>query len=120
MSSTTDQDRVVGLQAAAVAALAEGHDEAAMATFVEAARLAAEVLAPADPVRLAVARAYGEAWFDRRDDPDTALEIARAAYDEAVCAIQEVPADQYRAAVGQLSQLRDQMTFWAFRMRSSG
>lgn len=120
MTGAADQDRVAGLRAAAEAALAAGQDDVAMSTFAEATRLAGEALAPADPVRLGVARVYGEAWFGSRDDPATALEIARAAYEEAVFAIEDVPDDQYRDAVQQLSQLRDQMTFWAFRMTSSG
>ncbi len=120
MSRTTDQDHVTELQAAAAAAIAAGHHDKAMATFAEATRLAREVLAPTDPVRLATAGAHGEAWFVHWDDPDKALEIARVAYDEAVFAIDDEPGGQYRDTVRQLSDLRDQMTFWAFRMTSSG
>ncbi len=63
-----------------------------------------------------MAGAHGEAWFERWDDAEKALEIAREAYDEAVFAIDDAPGGQYQDTVRQLSALRDQMTFWAFRM----
>lgn len=119
MDRTTDQNHVVELQDAAVAALGAGRDDAARATFAEAMRLACEVLPPTDPVRLAAARAHGEAWFERWDDAEKALEIASTAYDDAVFAIDQAPGGQYRDTVRQLSALRDQMTFWAFRMAGS-
>lgn len=118
MDRTTDQDHVVELQDAAVAALAAGRDDAARATFAETDRLACEVLPPTDPVRLAAAGTHAEAWFERWDDAGKALQIAQEAYDEAVFAIDDAPEGEYRDTVHQLSQLRDQMTFWAFRMTS--
>jgi 14-3-3 protein len=119
MERTTDQNHVVELHDAAITALTAGRDDAARATFAEASRLACEVLPPTDPVRLAVAGAHGEAWFERWDDAGKALEIAREAYEEAVFAIDGAPGGQYQDTVRQLSALRDQMTFWAFRMSSS-
>jgi hypothetical protein len=118
--SQTEREQVLNLQTAAAEALAAGRDDAAMATFAEVTQLARDRLSPTDPIRLAAACAYGQAWFERRDDPDTALQIARAAYDEAIYAIDDAPDEQYRAAVAQLSELRDLMTFWAFRMSTSG
>ena len=118
MDRTVDQQHVVELQDAAQSALAAGRHDAARTTFAEAARLSTEVLPPTDPVRIALAGAHADAWFEHWDDPDQALDIARAAYDEAVFAIDDAPEQQYRDAVRQLSQLRDQMTFWAFRMSS--
>lgn len=120
MSRTTDQDHVMELQAAAAAAIAAGQHDKAMATFAEATRLAREVLDPTDPVRLSTASEHGEAWFVHRNNPDRALEIAHEAYEEAVFAIDDAPGGQYRDTVKQLSDLRDRMTFWAFRMTSSG
>ena len=118
MERTVDQEHVFELHDAALSALAAGRHDAARATFAEAARLSCEVLPPTDPVRLALAGAHADAWFEHWDDPDQALDIARAAYDDAVLAIDDAPEQQYREAVRQLSQLRDQMTFWAFRMTS--
>jgi hypothetical protein len=118
MARTVDQQHVFELRDAAVNALAAGRHDAARATFVEATRLSCEVLPPADPVRLAVAGAHADAWFEHWNDPDHALEIARTAYDDAVFAIDDAPEQEYRDAVRELSQLRDQMTFWAFRMTS--
>lgn len=118
--SQTEREQVLNLRAAAAEALAAGREDAAMAMFAEVTQVARERLSPTDPVRLATACAHGQAWFERCDDPDTALEIARAAYDEAISAIDDAPDEQYRAAVAQLSELRDLMTFWAFRMSTSG
>lgn len=118
MARTVDQEHVFELQDAALSALAAGRDDAARATFAEATRLSSEVLPPTDPVRLALAGAHADAWFEQWNDPDRALDIARTAYDDAVLAIDDAPEREYRDAVRELSQLRDQMTFWAFRMTS--
>lgn len=120
MARTTDQEHVVELRDAAQSALAAERHDAARSTFAEATRLSCEVLPPADPVRLAVAGAHADAWFVHWDDPEQALEIARTAYDDAVFVIDDVDdVTAHREAVRELSQLRDQMTFWAFRMSSS-
>ena len=116
MDLTTDHDHVVELQEAALSALAAGRHDAAKATFAEACRLSQEVLPAADPVRLAVAGVHADAWFERWSDPQVALRIATTAYDDAVLGIDDAPTDQRRAAVRELSRLRDRMTFWAFRM----
>jgi len=118
MARTVDQEHVNELKNAAVTALGAGRHDAARATFMEATRLSGDVLPPADPVRLAVAGAHADAWFEHWNDPEQALEIAQAAYEEAVFAIDDAPDQEYRDAVRELSQLRDQMTFWAFRMTS--
>lgn len=118
MARTVDQEHVFELQDAALSALAAGRHDAARATFAEAARLSSEVLPPTDPVRLALAGAHADAWFEHWGDAEQALDIARTAYDDAVFAIDDAPEQQYREAVRELSQLRDQMTFWAFRMTS--
>jgi len=52
--------------------------------------------------------------FDHRSDPESALAIALAAYHEAVEGIDD--AGEHPTAVRELALLRDQMTFWAFRM----
>jgi hypothetical protein len=119
MALTVDQEHVTELKDAAQSALEAGRHDAARATFAEATRLAGEVLPAADPVRIAVAAAHADAWFEQWQDAEKALEIAQAAYDDAVLAIDDAPQADYRDAVRQLSQLRDQMTFFAFRLTTS-
>ena len=58
--------------------------------------------------------ALAQVVFDHRSDPESALEIATTAYDEAVENIDD--AGEHAAAVRVLALLRDRMTFWAFRM----
>lgn len=105
---------VTELAGAARAALAAGQVEEALTGYASATHTAREELAATDPVRIVVATEHAQVWFDHRDDPGAALRIAALAYDEAVDGIDD--AKQHRAAVDRLGELRDHMTFWAFRM----
>lgn len=116
MTSTPDRQGVVELRDAAQAALDAGRDEEARQMFSAATRLSIEVLVPTDPARLSVAGAHADAWYDRWRDADKAFEIARAAYDDAIFGIDEATGDHRREAVRQLSELRDRLVFWAFKM----
>jgi hypothetical protein len=102
------------LAAAARAALADGRVHDALDCYASAGRSARTRMPPHDPVRIALAAEHAQVVFEHRADPASALEIATTAYDEAVEGIDD--AGEHRAAVRELALLRDQMTFWAFRM----
>jgi len=98
------------LATAARAALADGRVHDALTCYASATRSARTQLPPHAPERIALAAEHAQAVFDHRSDPESALEIARTAYDEAVEAIDD--AGEHAAAVRELALLRDQMTFW--------
>jgi hypothetical protein len=102
------------LAAAARAALADGRVHDALDCYASAGRSAHSHLPPHAPERIALAAEHAQVVFDHRSDPASALEIATAAYEEAVESIDD--AGEHSAAVRELALLRDQMTFWAFRM----
>ena len=102
------------LAAAARAALADGRVHDALEGYASAGRSARAQLPPHAPERIALAAEHAQVVFDHRSDPESALAIASAAYDEAVEGIED--AGEHPAAVRELALLRDQMTFWAFRM----
>lgn len=102
------------LAAAARAALAEGRVHDALDCYASAGRSARTQLPPHAPERIALAAEHAQAVYDHSADPAFALEIATTAYDEAVDGIDD--AGEHAAAVRELALLRDQMTFWAFRM----
>lgn len=114
-----DQNDVVELRDAAQAALAAGRDDEAREMFSAASRLSCEVLLVTDPARLAVAGAYADAWYERWCDAEKAFEIARTAYEDAISGIDDVVGDHRRDAVRQLWELRERLTFWAFKMEPS-
>jgi hypothetical protein len=109
--ATTD---VGDLAAAARAALADGRVHDAIARYTSAGRAARTQMPPHAPERIALAAEHAQVVFEHGSDPESALEIATAAYDEAVEGIDD--AGEHAAAVRELGLLRDQMTFWAFRM----
>jgi hypothetical protein len=102
------------LAAAARAALADGRVQDALTCYASAGRSARTRLPAHAPERIALAAEHAQAVFDHRADARSALEIATVAYEEAVEGIDDAGA--HRAAVHELALLRDQMTFWAFRM----
>ena len=105
----------LGEQAAAArAAMADGRVHEALTCYASAGQSARTQLPPHAPERIALAAEHAQVVFDHRSDPESALAIASAAYDEAVEGIDD--AGEHRAAVRELALLRDQMTFWAFRM----
>lgn len=105
---------VLELAAAARAALADGRVQDALTCYASALRSARAELPPHAPERIALAGEHAQVVFDQRSDPESALELATVAYDEAVEGIDDASA--HPAAVRELAVLRDQMTFWAFRM----
>ena len=109
--ATTDVDE---LAAAARAALADGRLHDALTCYASAGHSARTQLPPHAPERIALAAEHAQVVFDHRSDPESALAIATAAYDEAVQGIDD--AGEHPAAIRELALLRDQMTFWAFRM----
>jgi hypothetical protein len=109
--ATTDVDE---LAAAARAALADGRLHDALSCYASAGHSARAQLPPHAPERIALAAEHAQVVFDHRSDPESALAIASAAYHEAVEGIDD--AGEHPAAVRELALLRDQMTFWAFRM----
>jgi hypothetical protein len=117
--ASVDRDTVVGLCDAAKAALVAGRHDEARRTFAEASQLSCDTLAVTDAARLEVAGAHADAWNDHWNDPEKALEIATTAYEDAIGEIDETGGEHRRAAVRELGQLRDRMTFWAFRIVSS-
>jgi 14-3-3 protein epsilon len=102
------------LAAAARAALADGRVLDALTCYASATRSARTQLPPHAPERIALAAEHAQVVFDHRSDPESALEIATTAYDEAVDGIDD--AGEHAAAVRELALLRDRMTFWAFGM----
>ena len=100
--------------AAARAALADGRVHEALTCYASANHAARAILPPHAPERIALAAEHARVMFEHRSDPGSALEIALVAYDEAVAGIDD--ASEHAAAVRELAELRDQMTFWAFRM----
>ena len=100
--------------AAARAALADGRVHEALTCYASANHAARAVLPPHAPERIALAAEHAQVVFEHRSDPGSALEIASAAYHDAVAGIDD--AGEHRAAVRELARLRDQMTFWAFHM----
>jgi 14-3-3 protein len=108
------QTEVDELAAAARDALADGRVHDALTCYASAGRSARTQLPPHAPERIALAAEHAQVVFDHRADPASALEIATAAYEEAVEGIDD--ADEHSAAVRELALLRDQMTFWAFHM----
>src|SRR6476659_4714903 len=105
----------LGEQAAAArAALADCRVHEALTCYASATRAARTQLPPHAPERIALAAEHAQVVFDHRSDPESALAIALAAYHEAVDGIDD--AGEHPTAVRELALLRDQMTFWAFRM----
>ena len=112
--ATTDPTDVTELAAAARAALADGRVHEALTCYASAGRSARTQLPAHAPERIALAAEHAQVVFDHSADPASAFEIATVAYDEAVEGIDDAGA--HPAAVRELALLRDQMTFWAFRM----
>jgi hypothetical protein len=109
--ATTD---VGELAAAARAALAEGRLHDALSCYASAGQSARTQLPPHAPERIALAAEHAQVVFDHRSDPSRRWRSRRRPIDEAVEGIDD--AGEHPAAVRELALLRDQMTFWAFRM----
>ena len=64
------------------------------------------------PIRLGLALNYSVFYYEVRNDPSTACQLAKKAFDEAIADIDQIEEEQYKDATTIMQLIRDNLTLW--------
>jgi len=70
-------------------------------------------LSPTNPIRLGLSLSYSVFYYEILNLPNVACEMAKKAFDEAICEIDTLTEDSYKDSTLILQLLRDNLTIWS-------
>ncbi|XP_033120668.1 14-3-3 protein beta/alpha-B-like [Anneissia japonica] len=73
---------------------------------------ASNSLPPTNPIRLGLALNFSVYHYEIEDKPETACEVARKAFDEAITELDSLKEDSYKDSTLIMQLLRDNITLW--------
>ncbi|XP_071943916.1 14-3-3-like protein [Antedon mediterranea] len=80
--------------------------------YKTAKQLAEEELPTTDPIRLEVALNLSEFYYEILNDPDSAMTLAKSAFDAAIAELDALNEDDYKEFTRIMQLLRDNLTLW--------
>jgi len=83
-----------------------------LAAYKSATEFASKDLAPTHPIRLGLALNFSVFNYEILNSPDTAIQLAKQAFDDAISELDSLSEDSYKDATLILQLLRDNMTLW--------
>lgn len=84
--------------------------------YQRAMEIAEVELAPTHPIRLGLALNFSVFYYEIRNDPDVACEVARQAFDGAIVEFDGVSEESYKDSTLIMQLLRDNLTLWTSDM----
>ena len=78
----------------------------------ETATKTAELLKATHPIRLGLNLNFSVFYYEVKNNPAKACEIAKIAFDDAIANIDEIDEDQYKDATTIMQLIRDNLTLW--------
>ena len=80
--------------------------------YKEASNTAEKELKTTHPIRLGLALNYSVFHYEVKNDPSTACQLAKKAFDEAIADIDQIEEEQYKDATTIMQLIRDNLTLW--------
>eukprot|EP01129_Flabellula_baltica_P011916 TRINITY_DN5300_c0_g1_i1.p1 TRINITY_DN5300_c0_g1~~TRINITY_DN5300_c0_g1_i1.p1 ORF type:complete len:262 (+),score=63.78 TRINITY_DN5300_c0_g1_i1:90-788(+) len=80
--------------------------------YTDAKDIAERTLPPTDPVRLGLALNFSVFYYDIRQEPERACELAKAAFDNAVNEVETLGPEEYKQTKAVLQLLSDNLKLW--------
>ncbi|XP_045162354.2 14-3-3-like protein [Mercenaria mercenaria] len=84
----------------------------AESAYDEAFKIAKEKLPQSSPIRLGLALNYSVFFYEIKDSPKEACELARSEFDEAMNVIEDAKEEVYKDSTLIMQLLRDNLTLW--------
>ena len=72
------------------------------------------------PIRLGLALNYSVFHYEVKNDPSTACQLAKKAFDEAIADIDQIEEEQYKDATTIMQLIRDNLTLWTSELEEDG
>ena len=83
-----------------------------MDSYKKATDLAESKLTTTHPIRLGLALNYSVFFYEIRNEPDQACQLAKKAFDDAIAEIDNLQEDSYKDSTLIMQLLRDNLTLW--------
>lgn len=80
--------------------------------YQEATKIATNDLTPTHPIRLGLALNFSVFYYEIFNSPDSACELAKKAFDEAIAELDTLSEDSYKDSTLIMQLLRDNLTLW--------
>lgn len=80
--------------------------------YKKATEKAEKDLKTTHPIRLGLALNYSVFHYEVKNDPSTACQLAKRAFDDAIADIDQIEEDQYKDATTIMQLIRDNLTLW--------
>merc|ERR1712061_849698 len=93
----------------------EKHSQAqdkALDAYTKALKLAGDELKTTHPIRLGLALNSSVFHYEVMNDPTTACQLAKSAFDEAIADVEQLDDDLYKDATTIMQLIRDNLTLW--------
>jgi hypothetical protein len=80
--------------------------------YEEAFKIAKDQMQPTHPIRLGLALNYSVFFYEIKNAPDKACQLAKTAFDEAIAELDTLNEDSYKDSTLIMQLLRDNLTLW--------
>ncbi|CAH8834154.1 unnamed protein product [Trichobilharzia szidati] len=87
--------------------------EKSLAAYEMATGIAQDKLATTHPIRLGLALNFSVFYYEIKNDPTQACNLAREAFDAAIAELDQLQDDSYKDSTLIMQLLRDNLTLWA-------
>merc|ERR1711977_560774 len=88
--------------------------------YKQASDIALNDLAPTHPIRLGLALNFSVFYYEVLNSPERACLLAKAAFDDAISAMDNLDEDQYKDSATIIQLLRDNLSLWTSDMQEEG
>ena len=72
------------------------------------------------PIKLGLALNYSVFYYEVKNDPGIACQLAKKAFDDAIADIDQIEEDQYKDATTIMQLIRDNLTLWTSELEEGG
>ena len=86
--------------------------EKASQAYSDATKIANSELETTDPIRLGLALNYSVFFYEIKEDPREACQMAKKAFDEAIVDIENIKDTDYKDSTTIMQLMRDNLTLW--------
>ena len=80
--------------------------------YSKANQLANDHLVTTDPIRLGLALNFSVFYYEVRNDPKQACQLAKQAFDDAIAEIEKIEEEDYKDSTTIMQLIRDNLTLW--------
>jgi len=90
----------------------EDSSDAALKAYKAASDIAQAELPPTHPIRLGLALNFSVFYYEIKNDPEKAIQLAKTSFDDAIAELDTLKEESYKDSTLIMQLLRDNLTLW--------